>query len=277
MDNSITGAFKKKEYGWFALLIASVVIGAQWFGIAGAVGSTIISYGLYRSIKNPVYATGKKILMSSAYVIGGAIVTFVILTVLKSAFSMFFGMDFASTSAAKQVLNSTNAATSIQLRSSGDTSRLEPKPYRDSASKYQILYPKGWLVSNDGLVIAFDDPDQSSGAEVSVMVNPEMGGYTLQQYAAGGMQGFASDNAAIKNVQIISQGNATLNGDPAYSVEYTYEYETESFGTYTLHARTIYLIHESVGYNIFITNAWDQWERSEDLLTESMMSFQFLK
>src|SRR3989344_2026091 len=249
MNDDISGAYRRKEYGWFIFYIFTLVVGARLWGIAGAVGVSIMIYGLYKTIKNSTISITRKILMSLAYIIGGIVTTIVIITILKFALFMIFEIDFASTPAANQVLNATNATTTIQLKSSGNTSRLEKDPYVDAKSNFQIQPPKAFVVSQDGDVVGFGDPDQGSGAEIDVMVNPDIGNkYTLQEYAAGGIQGFVRDNPAIKNVQILSQGSSTLLGEPAYVVEYTHEYQTEKFGTYTVHVRAIYMIHDGVGY-----------------------------
>ena len=278
MNDNIAGAYKRKEYGWFAFYIFTLVVGVRLWGIAGAVGGSLMCYGLYKTIKDSTISTTKKTLLSLAYIIGGIVTTLVIITILKFALLTFFGIDSASTSAANQVLNSTNATTTIQLKSSGNTSRLEKDPYMNAKSNFQIRPPKAFVVSQDGDIVGFGDPDQTSGAEIDVMVNPDIGNkYTLQEYAAGGIQGFVRDNPAIKNIQILSQGSSTLLGEPAYVIEYTHEYQTENFGTYTVHVRAIYMIHDGVGYNIHMTNVWDQWDKSVDLLMESALSFKFLK
>jgi hypothetical protein len=53
---SIGGAYKRKEYGWFYLYIATTVIGARLLGLGGVVGGTLIvnahlDLTPYRSLK----------------------------------------------------------------------------------------------------------------------------------------------------------------------------------------------------------------------------------
>ena len=46
-------------------------------------GSTIIAFGLYRTIKNPEYSTLKKSILSVAYVIAGVVITLLIAALLS--------------------------------------------------------------------------------------------------------------------------------------------------------------------------------------------------
>lgn len=83
MPLAIAGVYKRKEYGWFVVWLALVIVGVKFLGIGGGLGGFIIAEGLYRTIKSPTYSTGEKILLFIGYVLGGVaiavLITFILL------------------------------------------------------------------------------------------------------------------------------------------------------------------------------------------------------
>jgi hypothetical protein len=78
--NEITGAYKRKEYGWFVFYIATVVICARLAGAIGAAVSVLVVFYLYRAINNSAYSATKKVVLSAVYVIGGVVGTVILAT-----------------------------------------------------------------------------------------------------------------------------------------------------------------------------------------------------
>lgn len=80
----------KKQWLWFILYLVLIIIGSRLFGIAGTIGATMVSYGLFRTFRNTKYSTGKKILFLCLWVLGAVLVTFVLYILILGIIGAFF-------------------------------------------------------------------------------------------------------------------------------------------------------------------------------------------
>lgn len=296
--NSIAGAYQRKEYGWFFAAILFVIAGTKLAGIGGAIGAALMIEGLYRTFKNEKYSVAMKSVVSLAYVAGGVVIALLIAFALTFVLQKFFGYGAPTTDVAKQVLNatntepvqsetamtqeeSTNAAESrAQSTSVNSYPDLETTAYSDASNNFEIRYPKGWIVQpggTDGTVVQFDEPAQNILALQTVNIDSGLSGYSAQEYAAGGMESFATASGQDQQVKVISQGAITLNGQAAYKVEFTYLYPLPDGQGIPFQATSIYFIRGGKGYNIFATAQVEVWNNYSKRFADSASTFRFLK
>ena len=153
--NDIFGAYKRKEYGWFAFYIALVVIASRLGGVVGAVVSVLVVAGLYKTLKNPGYSTTRKTLLSILYAVGGVIVAYLAAILFVGVSSQFAGdRTVDSLSPEFQAAQSRSLSdepfmsnSTPQLTQDASvipaTANLENTSYVDSKYKFRIKYPKG--------------------------------------------------------------------------------------------------------------------------------------
>jgi hypothetical protein len=196
----ISGAYKRKEYGWFIFYITVVVISARLAGIIGSIVSILVATALYKTVKNPAYSTTKKTVLSSAYVIGGIILTLVAATLLTYALARIWPQAvipkmLASDPPLTSAAFTSSTTSSLLSAASANTSfpDLEAPKYTDAKLHFSIGYPNGWHVDTSGTNgnVEFDDPSSNEVALETVTADNVQGyGYDFQTVVRGVLHNF---------------------------------------------------------------------------------------
>lgn len=108
-----------------------------------------------------------------------------------------------------------------------ETGEMPPQPYRSRSLAFSTLQPAGWLVEETVGTVTFT-PDDLSAVKAQVGVIPlarlgVVGRQPLDQILPALLDILSADEA-IRDVQFDSARAATLAGQPAQEVEYTYEH-----------------------------------------------------
>lgn len=296
MTDNITGAYKRKEYRWFLL----IVLGTRVAGIGGAFGSTIIAFGLYRTIKNPEYSTLKKSILSVAYVIAGVVITLLIAALLSWLILTLTRKQTATTQEAmssspipnealpssatplatstpfsarksQEPSNNTQAATSPESDAGGE---LDAKPYINQRYGFTIISPKGWILDEIGyagtvayfLNRSIDKEDTYQWqVRINLGVTPGNAGFTLGEY-------MAAEKNQVKlwspQYQILSEEKKLINGHESDIISGTFENEGHKFRNLQL-----FTLEGDNAYMISGTALNSTWERYKDVVAASVESF----
>jgi len=274
----ISGAYQRKEYGWFAATILVVIFGAKLAGIGGSVGGILALEGIYRTLKNQSYSTGKKVLFSLGYTVAGVALAAVIVFAFIFLFQKMGWVTQPSTDAAQQVLNAATTQATVPFAISTDNSNLA-NAYINTREGFEIRQPKDWTieeVGTDGLVVQFDDPNQNIFALETVSIDTGLSKYSLQEFAAGAMEGFATASGKDQQVKILSQGPIEINGQSAYKVEYSYLYPMPDGSGKPFHAISVFFKQGDKGYVVFATAQEETWASYKQLMESSLSTFSFL-
>ncbi len=207
---------------------------------------------------------------------------------LKFTLQSTLGVNSVTSDAAKQVLNEntttvtlTSTTTAGAFPSSTFNNISDNRIYTDAKNNFEISYPKSWTVAANGtnnIVVEFDDPTPNLVAVETVAVDRGMTGYSVKQYAAGGMEGFSTAAGSVDlHVKIISQKEFTLAGSPAYEVDFTYNFPLQDGSGVPMRATSVFVIRGDAGYNIFGSSQEEAWSKYEGIFAASTGSFKFLK
>ncbi len=299
-ENDIFGAYKRKEYGWFALYIAAVVIAWKLAGVVGGVVSVLVVAGIYKTVKSSA-STATKIALSTLYVVGGGVATYLgVMLLVGFILPQIFGQQAInnlnpdireaetrtlsdqpftssstpSTSGAAEEVSSTLQNPTTPSPSAQTNPNMDS--YKDPQWGFSIQYPKGWLLITDSedATVQFDTPRQDEVALITVTAESSSG-YDLQTYSKLVQQGFfSSEGGPNANLKIIAQGNSTLNGHPVYQFEVTSDF-INAGETYPFHGLYTVAVKDGVGYVIFGSSFEQRWAAHRDLFKASVASFRF--
>lgn len=288
MRNIAKEMYERKEYWWFAFYIFLIVGAARFAGAIGAVVSVLVATGLYTTLKNNQYSVGKKVIFSILYVVSGIVAGFIAINVFVGSLTWFMGeravdsltpefQEAQSRELVNESFKDHSTSESISTApSTMNTSNLEGAAYVDSSYGFSIRPPKGWLTDTSGTnaTVEFGVPTNDEIALITV--NAELArGYDLQTYAKSVIQGFfSSEGGPNSNLKIISEGNTTLAGVPAYQFEVTSEF-TNNAETYPLHGTYVVAVHSDIGYVIFASSFEKIWSKYRDTFNASIASFKF--
>ena len=239
LQPGIAGAYKRKEYGWFVAYISVAVLATRLGGALGAAMSILVMAALYKIIKNTSYSTTKKILLSMASIVGGLVATYLAFILIVQGIYHVFGAKTAANldpryrEAQARTLSvvpfNSSSTPSLGAQFADATQNLEAQPYTDARFGFGTKYPKGWTIDNSGTNanIEFDDPSSDELALITVSAE-EVKGFDLSTYTKNVIQGFESAAGSYADPRILSQGTATLDGEPAYEFEITADYINNS-------------------------------------------------
>lgn len=301
MANEITTAFQRKEYGWFAFYIFVLVLGARVAGIGGIVGATIISFGLYRTIKHAEYSVFRKIISSVAYVAAGLASSLIIVVLLSWLIRTFTHnrmptpQETASNTPALNVVGSTSGIplatpTSLSAPITSQASvgkaqdilppkdagvvRLEPKPYINQKYGFKITSPDGWALdeSGDADTVAYFlsrtvDREDSYQWQVSINIGVKPGnqGFSLDQY----MTAYKNQIAQwFPDLQVVTEEKKVINGHESVLISSTYTNEGHKFRNVQL-----IMIEGDNAYSVSGTALNSTWEQYKEVLAASVESF----
>jgi hypothetical protein len=280
----IAGAYKRKEYGWFIFYIASLVISQRLAGIVGAVVSVLVATTLYKTIKSATYSRTKKIVLSLAYIIVGVVATLVISVMLTLGIAKIWPQAVVPQMLAKDpplvstsFVSSTTQGLIIGQSSNTLNVDLETNRYKDAKLNFSLSYPKSWTVDNSGTNgnVEFDDPSQGEVALETVTADDEHStGYDFQTVVRGVLHNFKTSAGSSGDVKVLAEGNTTLDGEPAYEYELTYNYVANS-QSYPFHAIFVISLHSSVAYEIFASSLDSIWSKYNNAFVESISTFQY--
>jgi len=280
----ISSAYKRQEYGWFIFYIIAVVISVRLAGVVGAIASFLVVSALYKTVKNSAYSATKKFILSTAYVISGIIATLVAATLLtyvlahiwpQAVVPRMLSYDPPLTS------RTFTSSTTPSLLGGADTGTsfpdLEATQYTDAKLHFSISYPKGWKVDTSGTNgnVEFDDPSSHEVALETVTADNVQGyGYDFQTVVRGVLHNFKSSAGPNADIKILSEGNTTLNGEPAYEYEVTYNYEANG-QSYLFHGLYVVWLHSDMAYSIFASSFEQVWDKYKNTFNESISSFKY--
>ena len=284
-NTNIWGAYKRKEYGWFVLLLVVLIATAQLAGLVGSAVSAVVLSLVYTTIKNDQYSLVKKILLSLAYVTGGVLLVMggllFVVFILKRT-SGGGTSDVAYTDLAKEVLQYQTTSTvddTMFADKNLDMSGVTSTYYVDAKNNFQIRPPIGWTIDASGkyVPVEFDDPTPGQVAQETVDLDSEAGATsTLQQSAANYIQGFSSAAGSLKGQKILSQGPFSIHGITAYKVEFAYTYPLTNQDV-PMHSKLIVEAKNGVAYGILLTTQEKLWSQDERFLDASVSTFSTIK
>jgi hypothetical protein len=153
---------------------------------------------------------------------------------------------------------------------------LEKNSYTDPKYNFIISYPKGWTIDTSGknANVEFDDLLDNEVAIETISVESDVS--DLQTYAKNVIKGFEYSSGANSNFKVIAQGNTTLDGQPAYEFEITYNFINNS-QSYPFHGIYIISLNLNTGYVFFASSFEQLWDKYRDSFNASVLSFKFSK
>lgn len=270
MSFPLADMHKNKEYGWFIASIVGILASIKLAGIIGVLGFSLILSSLYKIIKNPNFTQKKKIMLSSLYLILGIVFTGIVYYIFASTL-----INLTTDPSVKKIVDS-NVAYLLEV-SSDSSVNLEKELYVNNENNFQIKQPMGWSAdySDPQMILQFNNPLQDKIGVITIASDTEMGKYSSKDYAAGTMQGFNESGA--KDVKILAQGNATINGEEAYIVEFQYTQTIPDFGDLSIHAISASFVHKDRGYNILAVTQVETWNEYKASLRDSISTFEFIE
>ncbi|MBM3232955.1 hypothetical protein FJZ18_02185 [Candidatus Pacearchaeota archaeon] len=166
---------EKKAWGWWILYLTLFIIGQQLAGLGGIIGAAIIAFGIHRTIRNPNYSRGKKILFIVLYIIGGLVVAILILMALLSIIGGIFGGNYIS---------------NVKSNSNIEVNYTAPVGFKTFESKNLELsalsYPSNWKATEDkaNYQVVFESPAQNALITVTLYDLGEGKTFNMNTYTA---------------------------------------------------------------------------------------------
>jgi hypothetical protein len=277
--NPVKKALEQKQYGRAFLYIALVVLGAQFAGIIGSVGAAIVIYGIHRVLTNSAYSTKRKWIQSLIYVIAGMLVVFIVESLVATVLVSIWPNAVLSNTLSKVPYSSNSFVSSstpnATKQATSTLTDLKGASYTDAKDGFKINPPKNWVVNKDQTTsnVEFDDPSQNT-VGIETVSSDSAKAYTLSTYAKAVMYNFQSSAGPNADIKIVNQGSASLDGQPAYKYEVTYNY-SQNGQTYPFHAIEIMAINNGVGYYIFATSMEQSWVEDAPKLNDSILTFHY--
>ncbi len=276
MENSITNAYKNKEYGWYIAYIVIIVVSLKIAGLIGLIASVLAVSGLYKVAKNSALSKTKKALLSITYIVCGIVGILVAVTLFKQILQRSTNLNFASEPATKEILNAKSYEPARNVPKAVEQKTNNSTEYLNEVNNFKINLPDGWVINKNAqnnIIAEFDDPTPNQLGAITIGSDHNMKS-SLKEYSAGIMQGTIEEGA--NNVQVIKQEEIILNGNPAYSVEFNYDYKISN-ETYKMHALSVALINKETGYAILCVTQNETWGLYSQSFWKSLSSFTFLK
>jgi len=214
INKDITGAFQRKEYGWFILYIALIVWGGQWLGLGGIIGGCLISFGLYEIIKRKNYSPTKKIVLAVGCVAIGVEIA------LGIAYGLIFTIKGIWPSAFQPANLPAVSSTSEIPATSGY------KNYQNQLMTINWLrYPQDWSLdeASDKLSFTINAPDNH--ADIGGTLYAETSSMELSPLLTGIQHAAQSNGITIDSNQI-----KTINGNKWLEYNYLTHTKTKSYG-----------------------------------------------
>lgn len=275
MKNSITNTYKNKEYGWYVVYIFIIVVSFRIAGLIGLIASVLVISGLYKVAKNSEFSKKKKVLLSAVYVVCGIVGIIVTVSLFKGILEKTSDVNFVSEPAAKEILDAKSLEPFKNVSKIVDE-KNDNKEYLSEVNNFKINLPDGWVINQNAqnnIIVEFDDPTPNQLGAMTIGSDENVGNYSVKEYSAGIMEGMREEGA--DNVQIIKQEEIILNGNPAYSIEFNYDYKLSN-ETYKMHALSVALIHKGKGYAILCVTQDETWGLYSQSFWKSLSSFTFL-
>jgi hypothetical protein len=244
-------------------------------GVIGAAVSVLVVFYLYRAIKNPAHSAIKKVALSALYVIGGVVGTVILATLFTYGLAYQGVADHVLKNEPPFTSNSTPSV--LKSGTSGASADLENNNYMDAKTNFRIYYPKKWKIDTSGANgnVEFDSPVDGEVALKTVTVeNVQSYGYDLQTIARDVMHNFKSSAPSAGDVKVVAEGNTTLDGEPAYEYEVSYNYPNGSENI-PFHAIYVISLHSGAAYTIFTSSMEQVWDKYKNAFNDSISSLKY--
>lgn len=150
--------------------------------------------------------------------------------------------------------------------------KLEAQAYSNSKYSFKIRPPKGWKANEtvgQGVVVSFSNPDQTgvdAGASVNVAAPQPTEGASLDSMIADTKKALPN---VLTNYKVVEDRKATVNGHDAHVLGGTFIQ-----GTANLRNRQLIVVVKDMAFVITGTNPQSTWDKNQDLIEASLMSFE---
>ena len=207
-------------------MLVLVILGQRLAGIGGALGGALIAWGLSRTIRNPDYSKGKKILYSILYVAGGVVLAVIMAAVLIGVIPGLFGVPLTKADTPSSGETSTQPPVSSSDSASPDTSTtLEGYKYYKNIdlSIKSMPYPESWIV-NESLKdyrVVFSSPQKDAWITSTTYAREEK--MDLRTYMADLRKAAQEPNEQMK-VTILNDKIENINGKDWLFFDATVDY-----------------------------------------------------
>ena len=268
--NEIKEIIDNKKYGWVFFIIFSFLLGSKIAGIIGSLGAGLIALYFYKIVINTQLSKKKKFAYSSLLIVGGLIITAILYITLIMAIEKLSGHEFVKEPEVAFIANN-NDTSSLTINRNDVLNDLNSEYVVNEKYNFKVRIPTNWvLVNNENeLFVQYTNPNNI--ADMTFYSEKFDSSFSLQEYAAGYINGSIEDGAI--DLKVINKGLIN-NMQNAYYLEYEFSIVLPNLEKVRLKSLTIFKLYADTIYVGFASSDINIWDTYKEELLQSLDSFE---